>query len=52
MGSGEADLFRSEDLTVDDACEMQGERIAYDQKTSREAPAQCVFQRSWTAISA
>lgn len=32
MGLGEADMFHSEHLTVDDAYEMQGERIAYDQK--------------------
>lgn len=35
MGLGEADMFRSEELTVDDAYETQGERIAYDRKASR-----------------
>lgn len=39
MGLREADMFRSEDITVDDAYEMQGERIAYDQKASRDVPA-------------
>ncbi len=39
MGLREADMFRSEYLTVDDAYEMQGERIAYDQKASRDVPA-------------
>ncbi len=42
MGLREADMFRSEYLTVDDAYEMQGERIAYDQKTSREVPSKDV----------
>jgi uncharacterized protein (DUF488 family) len=37
MGLGEADMFRSEELTVDDAYEKQGERIAYDRKASRGA---------------
>jgi uncharacterized protein (DUF488 family) len=39
MGLAEADMFRSEELTVDDAYEKQGERIAYDRKVSRGAPA-------------
>ncbi len=38
MGLGEADMFRSEELTVDEAYEKQGERIAYDRKASRGAP--------------
>jgi len=38
MGLGEADMFRSEEFTVDDAYEKQGERIAYDRKASRGAP--------------
>ena len=37
MGLGEADMFRSEELTVDDAYAQQGERIAYDRKASRGA---------------
>lgn len=39
MGLGESDMFRSEALTVDHAYEMQGERIAYDQRTGRDVPA-------------
>jgi uncharacterized protein (DUF488 family) len=39
MGLGEADMFRSEELTVEDAYDKQGERIAYDRKASRGAPA-------------
>ncbi len=35
MGLGEADMFRSEELTVEDAYEKQGERIAYDRKANR-----------------
>lgn len=38
LGLSEVDMFRSEELTVDDAYEMQGERIAYDRKASRGAP--------------
>ena len=38
IGLGGADMFRSEELTVDDAYKMQGERIAYDRKTSRGPP--------------
>lgn len=39
MGLGEADMFRSEELTVDEAYKKQGERIAYDRKTSEGVPA-------------
>lgn len=39
LGLGEADMFRSEELTVDDAYEKQGDRIAYDRKASRGTPA-------------
>lgn len=35
MGLGEADMFRSEELTLDEAYEKQGNRIAYDRKTIR-----------------
>ncbi len=38
MGLREADLFRSKDITFDDAYEVQGARIAYDQKTSHDVP--------------
>ena len=38
MGLGEADMFRSEELTVDDAYDKQGDRIAYDRKASRGTP--------------
>lgn len=38
FGIGEADMFRSEELAVDDAYDKQGERIAYDRKASRGAP--------------
>ncbi|MBK1682405.1 DUF488 family protein [Rhodoferax fermentans] len=38
MGLGEADMFRSEELTVDDAYEKQAERIAYDRKANRGTP--------------
>lgn len=37
MGMGEADMFRSEELSVDDAYKKQGQRIAYDRKTSHGA---------------
>jgi uncharacterized protein (DUF488 family) len=33
-GLGEADMFRSEEVTIDEAYEKQGERIAYDRKNS------------------
>ena len=31
-------MFRSEELTVNDAYDMQGDRIAYDRKVSRGKP--------------
>ena len=42
IGLGEADMFRSEEATVDDAYAKQGERIAYDRKASRGAPVEDV----------
>lgn len=42
LGLGGVDMFRSEELTVDDAYDRQGERIAYDRKASRSAPAKDV----------
>lgn len=41
LGLGEADMFRSKELTVDDAYEKQGERIAYDSNAGRRAPVKC-----------
>ena len=38
MGLSEADMFRSEELTVNDAYDMQGDRIAYARKASRGKP--------------
>jgi uncharacterized protein (DUF488 family) len=38
LGLSEADMFRSEELTVDDAYEKQSDRIAYDRKSSRGTP--------------
>jgi len=38
LGLAEADMFRSEEITVDDAYDQQGDRIAYDRKTGRGTP--------------
>ncbi len=35
LGLGEADMFRSEELTIYDAYEKQGQRIAYDRSATR-----------------
>lgn len=39
LGLGEEDMFRSRTLTVEEAYEKQGDRIAYDRKAHRAAGA-------------
>jgi len=39
VGLGGADMFRSEELTIEEAYEKQAERIAYDRKASQGAVA-------------